>query len=65
MIQCTLLDEFNPNCAGLFRSMRILGGGDSDLGPEGADRREIWHAPQQMCKEKAFGVTFLKNCIFY
>ena len=24
----------------------------SDLGPEGADRREIWHAPQKLCKEK-------------
>ena len=47
-----------------------LGGGGaseppSDLGPEVANRRQIWHAPQKLCKEKDFGVTFLKNCIFY
>ena len=30
-----------------------------------ADRREIWHAPQKLCKEKDLGSIFLKNCIFY
>ena len=37
----------------------------SDLGPKGADRRKIWHAPQKLCKEKDLCVIFLKNCIFY
>ena len=61
---------FNPNCTGLFRSMKILGGGGaseappSDLGPKGADRREIWHAPQKLCTEKDLGFIFSKTAYF-
>ena len=63
----------NPNCTGLFCTMIILGGGGggaleappSDLGPKGADRHKIWHAPQKLYKEKDRCVIFLKNCIFY
>ena len=33
----------------------------SYLSPFRADRREIWHAPQKLCKEKVLGVLFLKN----
>ena len=64
--------QYTPNCTGLSRSMIILGGPappppppHSDLAPKGANRREIWHAPQKLCKEKDLSVIFLKNCIFY
>ena len=66
----------NPNCTGLYCAMKILGGGGGGGGSEAplqisapkwqvADRREIWHAPPKLCKEKNFGVIFLKNCIFF
>ena len=62
-----LNNVFNPNCTGLFCILKILGGPQrppSDLGPEGADRREIWHAPQKLCKEKDLGIIFLKTVYF-
>ena len=42
-----------------------LRGPPSDLGNKGADRRETWHTPQKLRKEKDLSVIFHKNCIFY
>ena len=46
-------------------TLTVLGyfapGPPSDLSPEGADRRKIWHAPQKLCKEKDLGVIFPQN----
>ena len=50
--------DINPNCTGLFRSMRILGGGGGGGVGISADRRKIWHAPQKLCKEKDLGCVF-------
>ena len=47
--------------------MKILGGTPrpSDLGPEEADRREIWHAPQKLRKERGLIVLFFSSKIAY
>ena len=66
LVQENLLFFFrlNPILTGLFESKFLLGGGvnltpPSDLGPEGADRREILHGCQDTCKEYCYKK---KNC---
>ena len=54
----------NPILTGLFETKFLLGGGGqfdppSDLGPEGADRREIWHGCEDTSKEYCYEE---KNC---
>ena len=36
----------------------------SDLGPEGADRREILHECQDTCKEYCYNLFLAENCLF-
>ena len=60
---------FNPILTGLFESKFLLGGGvnltpPSDLGPEGADRREILHGCQDTCKEYCYNLFLAENCFF-
>ena len=50
----------NPILTGFFESKFLLGGGvnltpPSDLGPEGADRREILHGCEDTSKEYCYG----------
>ena len=50
----------NPILTGLFESKFLLGGGGGqDLGPEGADRREILHGCEDTSKEYCYEK---KNC---
>ena len=54
----------NPILTGLFETKFLLGGGvnltpPSDLGPEGADRREILHGCEDTSKEYCYEE---KNC---
>ena len=55
---------------GLFESKFLLGGGGSiwpppsDLGPEGADRREILHGCQDTCKEYCYNLFSAENGLF-
>ena len=54
-IMSVTINTFNPILTGLFESKFLLGGGGgkfdppppSDLGPKGADRREILHGCQE------------------
>ena len=62
-------DLFNPILTGLFESKFLLGGGvnltpPSDLGPEGADRREILHGCQDTCKEYCYKKKLAENVLF-
>ena len=63
----------NPILTGLFESKFLLGGGGgggvnltppSDLGPEGADRREILHGCQDTCKEYCYNLFSAENGLF-
>ena len=62
----------NPILTGLFESKFLLGGGGggvnltppSDLGPEGADRREILHGCEDTSKEYCYEFFFAKNGLF-
>ena len=63
--------NLNPILTGLFESKFLLGGGvnltpppPSDLGPEGADRREILHGCQDTCKEYCYDLFLAKNGLF-
>ena len=63
------MECFNPILTGLFESKFLLGGGGggdppSDLGPEGADRREILHGCQDTCKEYCYNLFSAENCLF-
>ena len=60
----------NPILTGLFESKFLLGGGGgggvnltppSDLGPEGADRREILHGCEDTSKEYCYGKKNAEN----
>ena len=59
---------FNPILTGLFESKFLLGGGQfdppSDLGPEGADRREILHGCEDTSKEYCYKFFFAENGLF-
>ena len=68
------IKSLNPILTGLFESKFLLGGGGgggnvnltptSDLGPEGADRREILHGCQDTCKEYCYNLFSAENCLF-
>ena len=61
----------NPILTGLFESKFLLVGGGgqfdppSDLGPEGADRREILHGCQDTCKEYCYNPFFGGKLFIY
>ena len=64
------LFSFNPILTGLFESKFLLGGGGgvnltppSDLGPFGADCREILHGCQDTCKE-CYNLFSAENGLF-
>ena len=61
-------DIFNPILTGLFESKCLLGGVNlnppSDLGPEGADRREMLHGCQDTCKEYCYDLFLVENGLF-
>ena len=71
-IKGELQSWFNPILTGLFESKFLLGGGGggqfdpppSDLGPEGADRREILHGCEDTSKEYCYDFFFAKNGLF-
>ena len=61
----------NPILTGLFESKFLLVGGGgvnltppSDLGPKGADRREILHGCQDTCKEYCYNLLLAENGLF-
>ena len=64
------LKFLNPILTGFFESKFLLGGGGvnltppSDLGPEGADRREILHGCEDTSKEYCYGKKNAKNGLF-
>ena len=65
----THMQSFNPILTGLFESKFLLGGGvnltpPSDLGPEGADRREILHGCEDTSKEYCYGKKNAENGLF-
>ena len=55
---------------GFLRASFYWGGGGvnltppSDLGPEGADRREILHGCQDTCKEYCYNLFLAENGLF-
>ena len=59
---------FNPILTGLFESKFLLGGVNltppSDLGPEGADRREILHGCEDTSQEYCYGKKNAENGLF-
>ena len=59
---------FNPILTGLFQTKFLLGGQNltppSDLGPEGADRREILHGCEDTSKEYCYGKKIAENGLF-
>ena len=60
----------NPILTGLFESKFLLGGGlnltpPSDLGPEGADRREILHGYEDTSKEYCYKKIFCQKRFIY
>ena len=62
----------NPILTGLFETQVFTGGGGvnltppSDLGPEGADRREILHGCEDTSKEYCYeGKNCRKRFIYY
>ena len=65
------LEQINPILTGLFESKFLLRGGQfdpppphSDLGPNGADRREILHGCQDTCKEYCYEFFSAENGLF-
>ena len=60
--------SFNPILTGLFESKVFTGGVNltppSDLGPKGADRREILHGCQDTCKEYCYNLFSAENGLF-
>ena len=57
---------FNPILTKFFTGGGVGGQFDppSDLGPKGADRREILHGCQDTCKEYCYKNSFAKNDLF-
>ena len=61
--------RLNPILTGLFETKFLLGGGvnltpPSDLGPEGADRREILHECEDTSNEYCYNFFFAENGLF-
>ena len=65
-----LQDQMWTILTGLFESKFLLGGGGvnltppSDLGPEGADRREILHGCEDTSKEYCYEKKIAENGLF-
>ena len=61
---------FNPILTGLFETKFLLGGlgvnltPPSDLGPKGADRREILHGCEDTSNEYCYDFFFAENGLF-
>ena len=75
LLHSTLLHSYPVPLTGLFESKFLLGGGGggqfdpppppSDLGPKGADRREILHGCQDTCKEYCYDLFLAENGFIY
>ena len=64
----SIITCYYPILTGLFESKFLPGGVNltplSDLGPKGADRREILHGCQDTCKEYCYDLFLAKNSLF-